>query len=56
MLQNSDITEKTTYTMFCFCYNELMNNPLETRGMTFTEFAPDAENYCDIFLDDYALI
>lgn len=42
--------------MFCFCYNELMNDPLSLRNMEFKEFDPEASNYCDIFLEDYAYV
>lgn len=43
--------------MFCFCYNELTNNPFTFNDITFTEFGdPNAEKSCDRFLSYFRII
>jgi hypothetical protein len=43
--------------MFCFCYNELVDNLLDFGEIDFTEFGdPNAEKTCDRFLGYFRII
>jgi hypothetical protein len=43
--------------MFCFCYNELVNDPFKFSAIDFTEFGdPAAEKTCDRFLGYFRII
>ena len=43
--------------MFCYCYNELTNNPFDFNEIDFTDIGqPDEEKYCDRFFDYFRII
>jgi hypothetical protein len=57
MLKGESDKQKISFSMFCFCYNELTNNPFEFNEIEFTDMGgTPEEKYCDEFFDYFRII
>ena len=57
LLKGESDKQKISFSMFCYCYNELTNNPFDFNEIEFTDMGkPDEEKYCSRFLDYFRII